>query len=145
MPAEVDEVDKSILAILKRDSRTNFTEIAKMLKLSEGAVRHRVTNLVDKGIIKSFTIEVAQDYNVRAVTFVSVSPSTPTPSVADKLSQINGVTEVYEVTGSTDIMAFISVDSMSLLNKVIEEIRNIPGVVNTNTSIILRHVKSPSL
>jgi len=142
---EVDEVDKSILAILKRDSRTNFTEIARMLNLSEGAVRHRVKSLVDRGIIKSFTIEIAKDYNVRAVTFVSVSPSTPTPTVADRLAQISGVTEVYEVTGSTDIMAFIAVDSMPMLNKVIEEIRNIPGIVETNTSIILRHVRSPNV
>ena len=102
-------------------------------------------SLVDRGIIKSFTVEIAKDYNVRAVTFVSVSPSTPTPTVADRLAQISGVTEVYEVTGSTDIMAFIAVDSMPMLNKVIEEIRNIPGVVETNTSIILRHVRSPNL
>ncbi len=141
MSVEVDEVDKAIIEILKRDARKNFTEIAKQLKLSEGAVRRRVKNLVERGVIKSFTIELAKDYSVKAVTFISVTPSIPTPEVADKLIKINGVDEVYEVTGARDVMAIISVPSMAQLNKVIEEIRNIEGINETNTSIVLRVVK----
>ncbi|MEM1946530.1 MAG: Lrp/AsnC family transcriptional regulator [Candidatus Caldarchaeum sp.] len=145
MQAEVDEADKAIIEILKRDARKSFTDIAKQLNLSEGAVRRRVKNLVDRGVIKSFTIELAKDYNVMAVTFVSVTPSVPTPEVADKLVKINGVDEVYEITGARDVMAIISVPSMSHLNKVIEEIRNVQGVNETNTSIVLRMIKKSSL
>ncbi|MEM2236797.1 MAG: Lrp/AsnC family transcriptional regulator [Candidatus Caldarchaeum sp.] len=144
-PAEVDEADRAIIEILKKDARKSFTEIAKQLKLSEGAVRRRVKNLVDKGVIKSFTIELAKDYAVKALTFISVTPSVPTPEVADKLVKINGVDEVYEITGANDVMAVISVPSMTHLNKVIEEIRNIQGVNETNTSIVLRVIKKPNL
>ncbi|MEM4281315.1 MAG: Lrp/AsnC family transcriptional regulator [Candidatus Caldarchaeum sp.] len=144
-PAEVDEADRAIIEILKEDARKSFTEIAKQLKLSEGAVRRRVKNLVDKGVIKSFTIELAKDYAVKALTFISVTPSVPTPEVADKLVKITGVDEVYEITGANDVMAVISVPSMTHLNKVIEEIRNIQGVNETNTSIVLRVIKKTNL
>lgn len=137
----IDDVDRKIIELLKKDARRKYTEIAEILNISEGAVRQRVKNLVEKGVIKSFTIEVERNYAVKAVTFVSVHPSTPTPVVADKLVKINGVEEVYEITGARDVMAIISVPSMSDLNKTIEEIRNIPGVNETNTSIVLRQVR----
>jgi len=141
MVSDVDETDIKILEILKRDARTSFTDIARQLHLSEGAVRKRVKNLVEKGVIKSFTIELARDYAVRALTFVSVTPTVPTPEVADRLIKIAGVEEVYEITGLSDIVAVIAVPSMPQLNKVIEEIRNVPGVNETNTSIVLRQLK----
>lgn len=141
MSTSVDETDRAIIEILRRDARKSFTDIAKMLNLSEGAVRRRVKNLVDKGVIKSFTVELAKEYSVSAVTFVSVSPAVPTPEVADKLIKIEGVDEVYEITGAVDVMTVISVPSMTDLNKVIEEIRNINGVSETNTSIVLRVLK----
>ncbi|MEM1943836.1 MAG: Lrp/AsnC family transcriptional regulator [Candidatus Caldarchaeum sp.] len=143
MSTSVDDIDRAIIDILKRDSRTNFTDIAKKLNLSEGAVRRRVKNLVDRGVIKAFTLELAREYSVMAVTFVSVSPAVPTPEVADKLVKINGVEEVYEITGTVDVMALISVPSMNDLNKVIEDIRNVNGVSETNTSIVLRVLRKP--
>ncbi|MDW7978659.1 MAG: Lrp/AsnC family transcriptional regulator [Candidatus Caldarchaeum sp.] len=141
MSTSIDETDRAIIEILKRDARKSFTDIAKMLNLSEGAVRRRVKNLVDKGVIKSFTVKLAKEYSVTAVTFVSVSPAVPTPEVADKLIKIEGVEEVYEITGAIDVMTVISVPTMTDLNKVIEEIRNINGVSETNTSIVLRVLK----
>lgn len=143
MSDQLDPVDRQIIEILKKDARKSYTELAAVLKLSEGAVRRRVRNLVEKGVIKSFTIEVEKDYAVKAVTFISINPAVPTPEVADKLIKINGVEEVYEITGARDIMAIISVPSMASLNKTIEEIRNITGVNETNTSIVLRQLRRP--
>ncbi|MEM0440525.1 MAG: Lrp/AsnC family transcriptional regulator [Candidatus Caldarchaeum sp.] len=137
----LDDIDRKIIELLRKDARRKYTDIAKILNISEGAVRQRVKNLIEKKVIRSFTIELERDYAVKAVTFVSVHPSTPTPEVADKLIKIDGVDEVYEITGARDIMAMISVPTMSDLNKTIEEIRNIQGVDETNTSIVLRQIR----
>lgn len=139
--SEMDDTDKEILEILKKDSRKSFIDIGKRLKLSEGAVRRRVRNLVKRGIIKSFTIEVGYEYQLKALTFVSVDPSVPTPKVSNSLVKLNGVEAVYEITGEYDIVAIMAVHSMAQLNKCIEGIRNIQGVKETNTMIILRSVK----
>jgi DNA-binding Lrp family transcriptional regulator len=134
----VDEIDRAIIRILSKDARRNFTDIGKELKLSEGAVRRRVKNLIEKGIIRSFTIEVERGYQVKAFTFVSVNPNTPTPTVAEALRRVKGVEAVYEITGQYDVAALIAVSDMAELNKSIEDIRHIPGVRDTNTSIVLR-------
>ena len=134
----VDEIDKAIIRMLLKDARMNFTDIGKELKLSEGAVRRRVRNLVEKGIIKSFTIEVERGYQVKAFTFISVNPNTPTPTVAESLRRVKGVEAVYEITGQYDAIALLAVSDMAELNKSIEDIRHISGVRDTNTSIVLR-------
>ncbi len=140
----MDEIDKAIIRILSKDARRDFTAIGKELKLSEGAVRRRVRNLVEKGVIKSFTIEVERGYQVKAFTFVSVNPNTPTPTVAEALRRVKGVEAIYEITGQYDVVALLAVSDMAELNKGIEDIRHIQGVRETNTAIILRQLRPTS-
>jgi len=142
MPPQLNDVDMKILDILRKDARKSFTDIAKQLKLSEGAVRRRVRSLTQRGVIKSFTIEVERGYQLRAFTMISVDPATPTPKVADNLIRLNGVETVYEVTGESDAIVLISAQTMPELNRCIEAIRNTPGVRDTNTTIILRSVRA---
>ncbi|PUA31229.1 MAG: transcriptional regulator [Candidatus Terraquivivens tikiterensis] len=137
----MDEIDNKILEILKRDARKPFVEIGKELGLSEGAVRRRVKNLIKNNVITRFTIEVEKGHAVRAITFVTVDPGTPTPLVSEKLASLDGVESVYELTGEYDVAAVVSANNVAGLNKCIEEIRKIDGVRNTNTVLVLRVVR----
>ena len=47
---------------------------------------------------------------------------------------------IYETTGSFDIATVIKGSSIEDVNRSVEEIRRIDGVLNTNTSIILRTI-----
>jgi len=51
----LDKKDLKIIEILKGDSRTAFTEIAKILGVSEATVRKRVKNLEDKKVITGYS------------------------------------------------------------------------------------------
>jgi len=139
---ELDEKDKAILEILKRDSRKSFIDIGNMLNMSEAAVRRRVKNLVDRGVIKAFTIEIEKGYHVKALTFLSIDPNTPSNEVISKLIKVRGIETIYELTGEYDAVAMIEVPDMHDLNRCIEEIRNIQGIKETNTAIILRQTKA---
>ena len=96
-----DKIDEKILEYLRNDSRESFVEIGKKLKLSESAVRRRVKNLVDGGVIERFTIEM----------------------------------------GEYDISVIIRAPSITEINAAIDELRKIPGVIDTNTVIILRTIR----
>ena len=52
-----DYYDRRILELLEQNSRIPYTEIARILGVSEGTVRRRINDLVDNGIIVRFTIE----------------------------------------------------------------------------------------
>jgi len=138
--SSLDKIDEKIINILKTDSRKPFVEIAQEVGLSESAVRRRVKNLLDNGTIKRFTIEMGVSNKTSAITLISVSPSTDTSKVSEKLKSLKGVDIVYEITGQYDIVAVVSAPTITEINKCIDDVRRIEGVDDTNTVIILRTV-----
>lgn len=138
--SSLDKTDEKIISILKADARKAFVEIAQEIGLSESAVRRRVKNLVDLGAIKKFTIEMGLSNKTSAITLISVSPSTDTSKVSERLKSLKGVDTVYEITGQYDIVAIVSAPTIGEINKSIDEVRRINGVDDTNTVIILRTV-----
>ena len=135
-----DKVDERIIGYLKEDSRESFVDIGKKLKLSESAVRRRVKNLIDSKTISKFTIELGEDNVTSAIVLVSVDSATDTSKVSLKLAKLNGVKTVYEITGQYDITTIMSASSIAEINNSIDALRKIPGVVDTNTVIILRKI-----
>jgi DNA-binding Lrp family transcriptional regulator len=135
-----DKIDEKIIGYLKEDSRESFVDIGKKLKLSESAVRRRVKNLVDSKTISKFTIEIGEDNVTSAIVLVSVDSATDTSKVSTKLTKLDGVKTVYEITGQYDITTIMSGSSIAEINNSIDALRKISGVVDTNTVIILRKV-----
>ncbi len=141
MSAQVDETDEKIIRILQADSRRAFVDIANEIGLSESAVRRRVKNLVDKTIIKRFTIELGVSDKTSAITLISVASTADTSAVSDQLMNLNGVKVVYEITGQYDIAAIIAAPAIADINKCIDNIRKIEGVSDTDTVIILKTMR----
>tara|TARA_B100001750_G_scaffold141806_1_gene113088 strand:- start:265 stop:675 length:411 start_codon:yes stop_codon:yes gene_type:complete len=133
-----DNTDEKILGFLRDDSRESFVVIGKKLKLSESAVRRRVKNMVNNGVIEKFTIE---EHNASAIVLVSVDSSIDTSKVSVKLTKLNAVKTVYEITGQYDISVIIKAPNITEINACIDDLRKIPGVIDTNTVIILRTIR----
>ena len=136
-----DKIDEQIIEFLRNDSRESFVDIGKKLKLSESAVRRRVKNLVDSGTIKRFTIEEGEKNTTSAIVLISVDSTIDTSKVSAKLTKLEGIKTVYEITGQYDISVIITAPSIGEINSSIDALRKIPGVIDSNTVIILRTVK----
>jgi DNA-binding Lrp family transcriptional regulator len=135
-----DKIDEKIIEYLKENSRESFVDIGKKLKLSESAVRRRVKNLLGSGAIKKFTLELGEENATSAIVLVSVDSATDTSKVSLKLTKLEGVKTVYEITGQYDITVIISAATIAEINNSIDALRKITGVVDTNTVIILKKV-----
>ena len=133
----IDNLDKRILEIMKKDSRCPYVEIAEKLGVSEGTVRSRVHKMTEDGIIRGFTIKTSSK-NVKALVEVRIDVNTDTEEIARKLSAYDGVTEVFEVTGDQDIIAIVDVESSQSLNEIIERVRRYDNVLSTRTRLILK-------
>jgi len=136
---EFDKVDSAIIEALKENSRISYIELGEKVGLSEAAVRRRIKKLVEEGVIRKFTIDVKEEA-AHAFTLVAVNPSTPTFEISKSIKKIKGVRQVYEITGQYDIITFIGGPSIAEGNSYVEEIRKTPGVMKTNTVIILKEV-----
>ena len=136
-----DKIDDKIIEFLRNDARESFVEIGKKLKLSESAVRRRVKNLVDNGVIERFTVEMGEANTTSAIVLISVDSSTDTSRVSTKLTKLEAVKTVYEITGQYDISVIIRASNITEINGCIDELRKIQGVIDTNTVIILRTIR----
>ncbi len=135
-----DKTNEKIIEFLRNDSRESFVEIGKKLMISESAVRRRVKNLVENGIIKRFTIEVGERNATSAIVLISVDSTIDTTKVSSKLTKLEGVKTIYEITGQYDISVIISAPNIADINQNIDGLRKIPGVIDTNTVIILKTI-----
>ena len=134
-----DDIDERILEFLRNDSRESNVEIGKKLKLSETAIRHRVKNMVDSKTITKFTIEEG-GVQPEALVMVSADSSIDTSKVSLKLTKLNGIKKIYEITGQYDICVIVQAPTISEINACIDNLRKISGVTDTNTVIILKTI-----
>lgn len=134
----MDKIDQQIIEALKENSRLAYSSIGRKIGLSEAAVRKRVKNLMSNGVIRRLTVEVNVSQRANAIVLISVSPSASTSAISEKLSRVEGIKDVHEITGQYDIFVNISAQSIAEVNKCVDEIRSIEGVINTNTMIILK-------
>lgn len=141
MSADIDATDERIIRILQEDSRKAFVDIANEIGLSESAVRRRVKNLTESGVIKHFTVELGASDKTSAITLISVSSTADTSAVSSRLMKLPGIEVVYEITGQYDIATIIAAPAIAEINKCIDDIRKIEGVSDTNTVIILKTMK----
>ena len=136
-----DKTDDKIIGFLRDDARESFVEIGKKLKLSESAIRRRVKNLVDSGVIEKFTVEMGETNTTSAIVLISVDSATDTSKVSTKLTKLEDVKTVYEITGQYDISVIIRSGNIAEINICIDDLRKIQGVIDTNTVIILRTIR----
>jgi len=74
---------------------------------------------------------------INAYSLISVEPG-KTAEVFKKIKKIEGVKSAECVAGPYDVVAHIEVDTLEKLTKaVFGDIRNIPGVTNTTTLIVV--------
>lgn len=60
-------------------------------------------------------------------------------SVAEALSDLNGITEVYSVAGRVDLVAIVRVNETEALASIVtEHMLKIPGITRTETLIAFR-------
>jgi DNA-binding Lrp family transcriptional regulator len=135
---KVDDKDREILRILKTNGRIGYIDIGKKIGLTEGAVRKRVKNLVENGVIRKFTIKAGLVEGTEAIALLATNPSLPTQEISKRILEIPNVETIYEVTGEYDIVAVINGLTVAEVNECIEKIRRVEGVTKTNTMIVLR-------
>ncbi|MDG6906660.1 MAG: Lrp/AsnC family transcriptional regulator [Nitrososphaerota archaeon] len=137
----MDQIDERIISILREDSRTSFVEIAKVVNLSEAAIRRRVASLIKTGAISKFTIETSTGPQANAISLLSVNPSFPTSEISNKLRKMKGVDSIYEITGEYDIAVIVSGSNIAEINGTIDEIRKLSGIDDTNTVVVLKVIR----
>ncbi len=138
MMIEITQTDRRLLSALKSNARASLTELAGDTKTSRATVKSRLTRLIEGGVIRRFTIETDLDDRdgVRAITTMELQGSVAR-SVIRSLRKIPEVTALYSTNGKWDLVAEIRTENLQAIDQILRRIREISGVLNSETSLLL--------
>ena len=129
----MDDKDCAIINLLKDNSRLSNSEIGRILRVSEGTIRKRISKLQSTGVIRKFTIRTGLE-GVDGIVLVRTELKKSQEVVAKIKESFD---EVYEFSGRVDIAVRVNCNNLDELNTVVNNIREIEGVRNTDTLIRL--------
>jgi DNA-binding Lrp family transcriptional regulator len=135
----MDATDQALISLLRRDARTSVATLADKLGVSRGTVSNRIAKLEDAGTIVGYTVRLrpdAQPNEISAWMSVAVEGN-ETRSVINSLLGEPGVACLHDTNGRWDLLAELRAANLSELSKVLERIRLIRGISNSETSIHL--------
>ena len=139
----LEPLDLKIIEALRKDGRASFRKVAAHLGVSTTTVSHRVQNLLDSGLIKSF--KPILDYGKLGYALTTVSlikaQGRGIPKIVEDLVKDPNLMMVYEITGQYDVLVVGKFRSEELMNREIKRLLNHPQVEGTNTSIVLSTAK----
>lgn len=134
--------DRNLLAALKQDSRASVTQLAQMLGQSRATVQARMDRLVTSGAIERFTVDLNPSLDVemiRAVMMIELE-GVMTRSVAKTLKRMDAIVSLHSTNGTWDLVAQIETINLPEFDRVLREIREVKGVLNSETSLLLNSV-----
>ncbi len=140
---DIDDLDIEILRLLQSNARLSYRSIASRLNVSPATILVRLRKLKKKGIIKGFTVEVdPYKLGFQSLAFILVKADPrKIKQVIARLIREPAIVEVYEVTGEYHVIVKAWAHDPSDLASVIDRIRLIDGVIDTNTIYVLRIAK----
>ena len=139
----MDQTDLEIISFLQSDGRTPFTDIAKELNISEGTVRNRVARLIDDRVLQIVGMVDPYRLGFDAPAVISISVQPPLlEKIADTISKFPEVSYLIMVSGDFDLLVEVLCrDRDHLASFLNEKILRVPGINQTQTSMILRTYK----
>jgi len=139
----IDKFDRKLIEELQKDGRESYTELASKLGVTEGTVRKRVKNLVDKGVMKIVAVPNVSELGYKLISFIGMQVKmVDLRKVADALAKKANVCHLAFVAGRYDLMVLVVSRSHKELSDFIEkEISTIPSILRTETFVNLDVIK----
>ena len=138
----LDGANKRIIEQLQRDGRMSYAGLAKIVGLSEAAVRQRVQRLLESGVMQIVAVTDPLTLGFARQVMVGLKVEGDMRSVADALAKLSEVDYVVICAGAYDLLAeLVCTDDDHLLELLNDKIRTIPGVTGTETFVYLRLAK----
>ena len=141
---EIDEVDSSILRLLRENARMSFTEMARKTGIPDATIQNRLKRMRERGIIERMTVIVnpeATGYVVMAIMLVQTDTEKH-DEAKEALSALPEISEVYSVLGEYDLFVKVWAKGLEELNHFINDhIRSVEGIEDLLEIVVVERVK----
>ena len=139
MSSSIDPLDRQLIELLRVNARLSVVRIAKALGCARSTVQLRLKALEDTGVITGYTISLAKPATpsgIHAMVMISIE-SKLERDVVRELTRLHNITKLHSTSGRYDLCAMMTTESTDELDKTIDRIREIKGVVETFSTVLL--------
>ena len=141
----LDQVDRDILGILQLQGRSSASYIAEEIGMSIPAVTDRIKKLQESGIIMGFTaILDHRKVGMDVSTFITVisESSSHYGDVVREANKTSEIVQCFTTTGNGSHVLLAITQNTASLEKLLRAIQGWPGVMRTETQMILSSYKN---
>lgn len=136
----MDDIDRQIVAHLRKDARSSFQAIGARVSLSAPAVKRRVDRLEADGVLRGYGARVdpgAFGWTTDAFVELYCEGRMSAADVAAAVEHHPEVTAAYTVAGEASAILHVRARDTAHLEATLEDVRDAPGVIRTQTQIVL--------
>jgi Lrp/AsnC family transcriptional regulator, leucine-responsive regulatory protein len=139
VPMSLDKKDFALIEALQQNASRRLEDLAKLVHLAPSSVHDRLLRLERVGIIRQWTIKVdAQALGLGVLAFVGIRATRPCSELVEALRVIPSIEECHSVAGELSMMLKVRVANTAVLLELSDRLRAIPGVEQTETTIVLK-------
>ena len=136
----MDQVDRQIVALLREDARRSFQSIGARVALSAPAVKRRVDRLEARGVIRGYAalVDASQyGWGTHAVVSLYCEGRMAAREVREAVEWRPEVAAAYTVAGDASAVLHVRARDTAHLERTLERLRDAPGVIRTQTQVVL--------
>jgi len=134
----LDATAKRIIELLQEDGRISYAAIAKAVGLSEAAARARVQKLLDSEIMQIVAVTDPTQVGFTRQAMIGIRTEGDLMKVGDRLAELTEVDYVVTTAGSFDLLVEVVCEDDPHLLDVIRQVRELEGVVSSETFVYLK-------
>jgi len=135
--------DIEIIRLLMKNSRKPYVELAKILGVTEAAIRKRIKRLEKQGVIKRYAVEVDPKklgYEVVGIIGLDTAPERYL-AIMEALKKREEVISLYSTSGDHMIIAECWLRNSEELSKFVRDLESIEGIRRVCPAIVLEKLK----
>lgn len=141
----MDQIDRKLLQILSQNAAATATEMVPQVNLSIPAINKRIQKLQKTGVIRRFTIQVEPTKvgkPICAFILVVLHRSSQIDSLMEYIQSDPDILECYGITGEYDYMLKVCTADVASLQKKINHLKKVSGVVKSHTMMTMMEYKN---
>ncbi len=142
-------MDIKAVTHLQATGRESWTRLGEMLGVTGPAAAERVRRLEERGVIRGYVALLDPEaVGARLTAFVAVTLEHPRYRRAflKRVDALAEVQECHHVAGDDDYLLKVRCSGTGHLDRVLsEELKGVPGVLRTRTTIVLGTTKETTL
>lgn len=135
----MNNLDASIIALLKRNARMSVTQMSHELGVSRVTIDSHIKKMEASGVITGFTVTLGAEefrHNVSGWILINVTANDE-EDITREIIAMPEISRLFTTNGRWDLAAEIQTPSLETFETAISRLRQIPGIKETDTSLLL--------